>query len=883
MSAHATGPGWAGLAAGVLASGLALWGARAPQVPTPATPAGTAEAPPRPGPAPQPSADARVVTGRVLSDDGAPVAGAEVVAWVAPAEDAGAYADSPVASGRTDEDGRYRLTGLPRRPLRLVARGAGHAPATASLPGAAIAAPTLRLAAGALLAGQVLRPDGRPASGAAVTLVGSALWPAETLSADADGRFRRVDLPPGIYMLRARLEGDATSRSGLRITPDRPADLSLRLAPGARVGGTVRDERGEAVPGAELTLAEGGLSPLPRRAQADDAGAFSLAGLLPGRHTMEVRAPGHVPTRMPLTLDAGATERLTVELVRGATVAGRVLDAQGRPLEGARVRFAGAEPRLAAPPVPGSLGVTAVVPPLPLFGVVESESWSGLLGAWHGGESTTSEADGRFELSGLTAGAGEVVAEAPGLAPALSAGLRLRAGETRDGLELQLSEGARLEGRVLDARGFPAEGVVVTLRAEREPAPRTQAAPADGTFTFDGVLGRVTLTARAAALPPAREELVLEEGGRREIELRLPEALATLEGRLVDEDDAPVSFAVLALEAENPRTPARRTTPTRIDGTFRLDGLPAPPWRLHAEVRGFVPLDLRLERVPEGPLELRLARPVALTIRVRDNWTGEPPAAGELRVTGERMAERVIPLAEEGPGGRLRLEGLAAGDRVTIVAEHPDRLPASAEVVAGEVDELVLLLEAAGALRGAVVDRFGAPAPGARVRVAEQGAETTTGEDGTFRLSGVRPGLVTLDVTAPGEQVSVASGPHRVDPLGTTPGLRISLPVEAGGASAGEGADDHAEIATGVAISVATRNGVVRVVGVAPGSDAARRGIRPGDALVAVDGEPVLVAGQARSALRGPPGTRAVLTLRRGGRRVRRTARRERHVVPPVP
>ncbi|MEO0326186.1 MAG: carboxypeptidase regulatory-like domain-containing protein, partial [Myxococcota bacterium] len=885
-----------------LAAALALWGARpvspparepAPRDSAPAAARAEARRAPLPG---------RSVSGQVVDAGGSPVPHAEVAAWAlgaAPSDRPQVQADVPLQRVRADAEGRYRLTDLPRGPLRLLARGARHAPAVLSLPPGVLTAPDLVLAAGSVLAGQVLRPDGRPAVDAAITLVGSALWPAETLRADADGRFRRLDVPPGIYMVRARLGNDAAARAGVRVTPDGPVEVALRLAPGARFVGDVRDEAGAPIPGAELTLAAGGLSPLPRRAQADDEGAFALAGLLPGRQALEVRAAGHVPLRLPLTFRAGEEQRLTVELVRGATLEGRLWDPQGRPLAGARVRFVGAEPQLAPPPVPGSLGVTAEVPPLPLFGVVESDSWGGLVGAWQSSGRVTSDAEGRFTLAGLRPGAGELVAEAPGLSPAISPGLRLVAGERRGGLELNFTAGALLEGRVLDAKGFPAEGVIVSLQAEREPAPRTLSANADGTFVFEGVLGAATLTARSAALPPARERLVLAEGERRALELRLPEALHAISGRLLDPEETPVPFAVLSVEAENPRTPARRTVPTNADGSFSLAGLPPPPWRLSVRVGSYVPFEQRLPRVPEEPLVLRLQAPVRLTVSVRDAWSGDAPLEGTVRIRSENLPERSLALASARAAGsvaRLAVDGLARGERLEVRVEHPGRLPASAELVAGEVDELALELEAAGALRGEVVDRFGEAVSGARVRGPGVGAEvpeTRSDGAGRFLLEAVPPGLVTLEVwppeaaqPAPGSRDEGAteptrSGPHRVDPLGTTPGIRVVLPVEAESpAEDAPGPEAAALITTGVALTVATGPDGVRIVAVVPGSDAARRGLRPGDVLLAIDGEATLVAGQARSALRGPAGSAATLTLRRGTRRLRRRVLRERHVVP---
>ncbi|MEM1417077.1 MAG: carboxypeptidase regulatory-like domain-containing protein [Myxococcota bacterium] len=859
-------PGLAGSAAGLLAAALVFWGARAPS-PRPAP----ASAPRSEAPLPPAPPGARTVRGVVLGVGGAPLAGARVEAWSVGVD------EGPAASAETGADGGYVLRGIAPRPHRLVARAAGHAPAMAPLGEGLDRAPPLALAPGALLAGQVLQGDGAPAANVELTLVGSGLWPAETLRTDADGRFLRPDVPPGVYALRARRDERVVVRTGIVVRAGTPTELSLRLGPGARLEGVLVDERGEAIAGAELSLAEGGLSPLPRRVVTDDAGRFVASGLLPGSQRVQVRAAGHVPLMEVLTLQAGEIRELVLVASRGAEVAGVVRDARDRPVAGARVRWAGAEPLLELGPEPvGALGVTAEVPPLPLFGVVASESWAAIAGARDAGAETRTDAAGRFVLEGLPPGPGEVIAEAPGYAPAIGPGRRLRAAERVGDVALVLSRGGEVSGRVLDAAGFPADGVLLELRAEREPRPRTRSANDDGTFTFTGVLGRTTITARAAALPPARERVLVAEGERLELELRLPDALASLAGRVLDAEGDPVGLAHVALEAEDPRTPARRTGVSEADGTFAFDGLPGAPWRVRVEARGFLAEERRVTEADDA-LVVRLARPVALRIAVRDAWSGDAPRTGRVVLRGDEGSPESLPLGEgtaEGPLTRVRSTTLRAGARYVIEVEAPRRQPVDAVVVAGDVDEVLLTLEAAGVVEGSVVDVLGAVVEGARV-VGPGELSTTTDANGAFRLEGLAPGQISLEAEA--GELRAASGPLRVDPEGLTPGVRIALPERVAPV---EDADAETEIVSGVAIAVETDDAGVRVRAVVPGSQAARRGVRSGDRLLQVDGEPVVVAAQARSLLRGAPGTEVALQIARRGRALRRVVRRERHAVP---
>ena len=72
---------------------------------------------------------------------------------------------------------------------------------------------------------------------------------------------------------------------------------------------------------------------------------------------------------------------------------------------------------------------------------------------------------------------------------------------------------------------------------------------------------------------------------------------------------------------------------------------------------------------------------------------------------------------------------------------------------------------------------------------------------------------------------------------------------------------------TGVGVIVDQRSGAPVVVSVIDGSPAAAAGIRPGDTIVAVDGQPTdrMTVDQVVSAIRGPAGTSVTLTVRHAG------------------
>src|SRR5690606_648813 len=73
----------------------------------------------------------------------------------------------------------------------------------------------------------------------------------------------------------------------------------------------------------------------PRRVETDAAGRFAVAALPRGGRRVEVDAPGYLAARDYVVDARDADAALTVELRRGARVAGEVVDARGQPVAGA--------------------------------------------------------------------------------------------------------------------------------------------------------------------------------------------------------------------------------------------------------------------------------------------------------------------------------------------------------------------------------------------------------------------------------------------------------------------------------------------------------------------------------------------------------------------
>jgi hypothetical protein len=133
------------------------------------------------------------------------------------------------------------------------------------------------------------------------------------------------------------------------------------------------------------------------------------------------------------TTGPGAGAESSAEVVQassGLALAGRVLDPNGEPVEGAEV-WNGALVEVAA--ARGGAARTGLV-------------------------STHSGPEGRFELEGLDPGTVRVTALADGFAPSETAERVLEAGFTPSGVVLRLRVGARIHGEVFRPDGSPAAG-----------------------------------------------------------------------------------------------------------------------------------------------------------------------------------------------------------------------------------------------------------------------------------------------------------------------------------------------------------------------------------------------------------------------------------------
>jgi hypothetical protein len=460
------------------------------------------------------------------------------------------------------------------------------------------------------------------------------------------------------------------------------------------------------------------------------------------KYFVRVEARGLVDfAELDLVVEPGEHRVLDVPLARGASVTGRVLGADGRPIADASVSSA-------------SRG-------------------RGLLFLLENSEQAESDASGAYCLRGLPAGKALLSAEADGWLSRSGIELVLAEGVDVQGQDIVLERGSEVAGTVRWPSGQPAAGARVRVgKTQHEGWPAFQSdATCDeaGRFVLSGLQeGPFELGAQATPPGDAATQRVpgawsaIARGvraGDHEVELLL-EAPLSLAGHVVDDLGQPVqSFHVDADSLDLPRwlldVPGQDIEAE--DGAFQLDGLRAGSWKLSAKASGYGPPEapLTVDVPAAGDTRIVLQRAVRVTGLVVDpNGAPVPEAtvrasAGPEGPFGQgRSAQQTGSDAE----GRFELE--FPGTALALVASRDgwaDSEPVTVELGPGAASgEVVLALRAGGTIRGEVFAPDGRPDPGIRVMAGDmpfwfgEGAGVVSDADGRFVLEHVNPGKVTV-------------------------------------------------------------------------------------------------------------------------------------------
>ncbi|MEW1659908.1 MFS transporter [Streptomyces sp. NPDC093707] len=249
--------------------------------------------------------------GRVVDAAGGPVAGAAVTLIDRHGQQSGVTTAAA--------DGSYALTAPAAGTYVLTGAAPGHTPQALSTTyygeGTVAETDLVLTATGSPLRGTVLGgPDGTAPAGASVVVTDARGDVVTGTATDAAGRWSLAGLPEGDYTLVFSAVGHQPQARAVQLDgaggPAAQGVQEVRLLPTTAVRGTVRGSQGRPLADAAVTLLADGTVVGHTVTGADGAYAFAD---LSGRH-YTLAAAGYPPHAVPISVTAGADERLDLDL-----------------------------------------------------------------------------------------------------------------------------------------------------------------------------------------------------------------------------------------------------------------------------------------------------------------------------------------------------------------------------------------------------------------------------------------------------------------------------------------------------------------------------------------------------------------------------------------
>ncbi len=636
------------------------------------------------------------------------------------------------ALGETDDQGTFSLW-VDSGSIYLEVTADGYAPA--SWNGAAPDRAEIKLSPESSLSGRVVLPSGDPLPDAQVEISGTD-WrmPTVDVTSAEDGSFHADRLAPGRYTITVRAPHayGASDGSVLVALAEHTDGVIVSVVPAFEVTGTVTSEDGKPCDGSVRLYDE-------EHARTLDAygtdGAIELGGVLPGTYKVTASCTGY------LSRDAGEITiadkdvhgAWTVEA--GASVRGTVTMRDGSPAEGAEVR-------------------------------IQGPSWG----------SSTTKADGTFDIAGLSPGTYTIVASSARGLQTEQQTLEI-AGKEQTQHDLVLDPGATIKGVLVDARGAPVGGAFVRLRDVYGGA----STAADGTFTIAPILPgdhelNVELADRYLRRPGAPESpdgaigpvgrVSCEANATCTVRLVVDVESADVRGTVVDSSGAPLRDVLVELQSAS--TDSAVTQLTGDDGAFRFPAVRGARYRLRVSSAGHGDANVDVE--PGEPVTVKLQE-LAIAGIVRG-------APDELTVTVSGQMYRTASFFHT--GGRFAIHDLVPG-RYTVTFDSPNgRTETTVDLGDGPADPLDITLDQVFTLTGRVVDANHAPLAGAKVQLRvgnhvmpDDGDGAITDGNGRFTVKRATPGTASVRVmTSTGPTIwleTAITGPTLADDLVAEP------------------------------------------------------------------------------------------------------------------
>jgi protocatechuate 3,4-dioxygenase beta subunit len=584
-----------------------------------------------------------------------PVAGASVLARRGAAM---LLAETGAHRAVTGGDGRFRLTGLGPGAWNLRASDRARSTRELTVIGVGVAEQVtgveLLIGPGPAIRGRVVDDTGAAVPGIEVRALSRG--EATRSQADAAGGFVLDGLAPGSYIVTARSDGYVPGASVRVALADKDVDgVVVTVRRGVTLRGHVEPRQVcEVQP--EPTEERGLMMATPHGSTADD-GEFQLGPLPDGEARLTARCPSGDQGAAAVRVGPGMAD-VVLRVTPGGSIAGRVIDAGGKPLAG--------------------IGVVANE-------VSRGEHLTIRNGGVTSGAQTVTDASGAYRIAGLAAGSYRLGALDRGRPLALRGappGVELAAGEHRTGVDLAIDRpDGVISGTVTGPDGSPLadawvsvqQDLMAMLAGERggpgPPASRTIAVDntegAGGDTSVPPALTDAQGRYAIRGLPPATYSVVAEAqrgqlraraGGVRPdatVDLRLL-AVTSLSGTVTG-PSGPV--ALFSVELDGPTRNQRSFT----GGTFAFDHVDPGSYTVRVQSSDGTG-EARVDVTPDPPARVAIALNAnAVVIGRLVDPAGKPLAGQTVVLTPDRGDGRLQvqfdgPPPTTGPDGSFRLE-----------------------------------------------------------------------------------------------------------------------------------------------------------------------------------------------------------------------------------
>jgi protocatechuate 3,4-dioxygenase beta subunit len=500
----------------------------------------------------------------------------------------------------------------------------------------------------------------------------------------------------------------------------------------------------------------------------DDNGFFRVEHLPAGSESLNVNREGYISPRARRFLIKEGEEITGADffMVKEARISGRVINQKEEPIFGVKVS--------------GSWG---------LFQRIQDNAQN----------QTQTDHEGRYTLPGLISSEPVTLSALhEDYAPAKMGPFQLKSGEERTNVDIIMTQGGSIKGRVMNEKGISLSGSEIAHTSDTIDfiganigiamgmIMRGQFIPAndDGEYEIKRLApGNYTVLARSEGfVSEFRQNVVVREGETTDkVDFKLKTA-AALAGRVKNDKGEMIDKAEVMAMAIDFQSPVVGFDRTDENGRFRIEGLAPRSYMVFVERKPYPQLQNMNVTAPNENLELILESGGAIRGRVLDNKTKKPVENYKIfaefttmgpfgmgAMGGQQQLNRSTDIND--PEGMFELTGLKEGKYSLKVRAggYAEEVKKGVQVKNGEtVDGIEIGLKAGSKVEGRVITGSDkAPIPGVLVKPSDEGSKimgvdisqfdfqplegnVITDDDGRFRLQNLSSGLNTLEAKKEG-------------------------------------------------------------------------------------------------------------------------------------